>query len=152
MERYACLCRMATDEDIPEIHQMSTAWEQESNCRGYTRNSEEYLHRQTIYLAEINDIIVGYVFGQTKTAGGMSAAISDGSVYYEIEDLYVAPEYRSRGIGKTLVKYLENQLKLQSVNKLFLNTATNDYKKILHFYVEEIGMTFWSATLFKELN
>jgi len=34
---------------------------------------------------------------------------------------------------------------------LFLSTATKDYKRILHFYIDEMGMDFWTARLFKKL-
>ena len=34
---------------------------------------------------------------------------------------------------------------------LMLSTATKNYKSILHFYIEELGMDFWSARLFKRL-
>ena len=33
-----------------------------------------------------------------------------------------------------------------------LGTATKNWKAILHFYLDEIGMDFWSARLFKKLS
>ncbi len=38
------------------------------------------------------------------------------------------------------------------VSYLMLGTATKNWKAILHFYLEELGMEFWSARLFKKLS
>ena len=35
---------------------------------------------------------------------------------------------------------------------ILLSTATKDFRRILHFYLEELGMDFWSARLFKEIG
>ena len=34
---------------------------------------------------------------------------------------------------------------------IFLSAATKAYKRTLHFYIDELGMEFWSARLFKKL-
>jgi hypothetical protein len=33
-----------------------------------------------------------------------------------------------------------------------LSTATKNARAILHFYLDELGMEFWSARLFKSLE
>ena len=39
----------------------------------------------------------------------------------------------------------------EGMGYLMLSTATKDCKRILHFYLDELGMDFWSARLFKKL-
>jgi len=34
---------------------------------------------------------------------------------------------------------------------IMLSTATKNYKSILHFYIDELGMDFWNARLFKKI-
>ena len=35
---------------------------------------------------------------------------------------------------------------------VLLSTATRNWRAILHFYIDELGMEFWSARLFKPLD
>ena len=44
--------------------------------------------------------------------------------YFEIEELYVHPSYRSRGIGKQLMENLEKELKKKGQKMMVLSTAT----------------------------
>ena len=71
--------------------------------------------------------------------------------YFEIEELYVHPSYRSRGIGKQLMESLEKELKKKGLEMMMLSTATKNWKAIMHFYIDEVGMNFWSARLYKYL-
>ena len=74
--------------------------------------------------------------------------MKDGTPFFEIEEIYVRPEYRSRGIGKRLFDYAEDMIS-DEADYLMLSTATKNWKAIFHFYIEELGMSFWSARLFK---
>ena len=35
---------------------------------------------------------------------------------------------------------------------LFLSTASKNWRAILHFYIDELGMEFWNARLYKRLT
>jgi hypothetical protein len=35
---------------------------------------------------------------------------------------------------------------------ILLSTATKNWKAIFHFYLDELGMDFWSARLYKKLR
>ena len=59
--------------------------------------------------------------------------------------------YRSRGIGKQLMENLEKELKKKGQKMMVLSTATKNWKAIMHFYIDEIDMNFWSARLYKHL-
>jgi ribosomal protein S18 acetylase RimI-like enzyme len=144
--------RPATPEDFPVLAGMSGDWENENNCRGYLRNDEESLSGFRIFVAEADTKVIGYIFGSAETSKDMGAVMPDNSTYFEIEELYIKPEYRSKGVGRTLMKYLEDTLLTENIDKIVLSTASKDYKRILHFYIEEMGMSFWSARLFKELR
>lgn len=147
-----CICRAATPEDFPALAQMSGEWEIENNCRGYIRNDEEYLSGFRIFVAETGGKVIGYIMGTAETSKDMAAVMPDNTTYFEIEELYIKPAYRSSGVGHTLMKYLEDKLLSENIEKIVLSTATKDYKRILHFYIDEMGMSFWSARLFKDLR
>ncbi len=60
------------------------------------------------------------------------------------------PTHRSQGIGRKLYQYAAEQYAGQA-EFITLSTATKDYPSIFHFYLDELGMTFWSARLFQKL-
>jgi ribosomal protein S18 acetylase RimI-like enzyme len=152
MDKSEYICRAATPEDLPALARMSGDWENENNCCGYCRNDVEYLLGFRIFVAETGGKVIGYLFGTTETSKDMGAVMPDNSTYFEIEELYIKPAYRSQGVGSTLMKYLEDTLLTENIDKIVLSTAAKDYKRILHFYIDEMGMSFWSARLFKELR
>ena len=53
--------------------------------------------------------------------------------YFEIEELYVHPSYRSRGIGKQLMENLEKELKKKGQKMMVLSTATKTGKQSCTF-------------------
>ena len=71
--------------------------------------------------------------------------------YFEIQEIYVHPLYRSRGIGKKLIERLEEELREKGIELMLLSTATKNWRAIMHFYIDEVGMNFWSARLYKRL-
>lgn len=71
--------------------------------------------------------------------------------YFEIEELYVVPSCRNEGIGRALFLFAEQAVREAGIEFIMLSTATKNYKRILHFYIDELGMDFWSARLFKKL-
>lgn len=89
------------------------------------------------FLAKINNDVVGYValakkdFGYRKT------------IYLEIENIGVHPEFRSKGIGKLLINQSRNYAKRNKIKKLYVN-AYWDNKKAVKFYknngFSEIGI------------
>jgi len=91
------------------------------------------------------------LFGHEEKAKQTSSIMAANTRCFEVEELYVIPEYRSKGVGKALFSYAQAQAIQDGIHFLMVATATKDYKRILHFYIEELGMEFWSARLFKKL-
>ena len=58
---------------------------------------------------------------------------------------------RNEGIGRALFLFAEQAVGEAGIEFIMLSTATKNYKRILHFYIDELGMDFWSARLFKKL-
>jgi ribosomal protein S18 acetylase RimI-like enzyme len=152
MKKTDCIYRPATTADIPIVAELSGDWEKENCVRGYCKDDERQLSKFRIYVAEEAGKIIGYLLGTVDFSKNMGAVIPDGSAYFAIEELYIVPAYRSQGVGGMLMKYLENILLSEKIEKIVLSTATKDYKRILHFYIDEMGMSFWNAQLFKDLS
>ena len=138
-------------ELLEKLISLSVDWEGEDSTYGYRRNERGDVEGNRIFLAEQEGEIFGYLFGQEAKSERATSIMADGTVYFEIEELYVTPEWRNQGVGRALFTFVERELKAAGIEYMMLSTATKNYKKILHFYIEELGMDFWSARLFKKL-
>lgn len=141
----------ATSEILEKLLQLSAQWAAEQNCYGYYPNTEADIRGKRIFLAEDEDGIEAYLLGEVETAKNMKSIMPEGTLYFEAEELYVVPEKRSQGIGEALFRFVEETVK-KDVQFIMLSTASKNSKAILHFYLDELGMQFWSARLFKKVR
>ena len=139
------------DELLEKLISKSTEWEAENSTYGYRKNDRSDIEGNRIFLEERDGEILGYLFGHEEKPERASSIMADGTPYFEIEELYVVPSYRGKGIGKALFHNAEQAVKTTGIEFIMLSTATKNYKSILHFYIDELGMDFWSARLFKKL-
>lgn len=139
------------DEVLKRLAELSKQWEGENSCFGYCANEREDIEGRELFLVYNDNEIIGYLFGICTELEETVTPLQKGTTCFEIEEIYVKKEHRSKGVGKALFEYAENYYK-GSVDCITLSTATKNYKSILHFYIEVVGMTFWSAKLFKELQ
>ncbi|MBR5095367.1 MAG: GNAT family N-acetyltransferase [Oscillospiraceae bacterium] len=139
------------EELFRELIRLSEDWEAEGSCYGYRRNGRADLEGRRVFVAELDGAILGYLFGVSERAEKMRSIMPDGTPFFEIEELYVAPAYRSRGLGGRLFRGAEEALRDGGAAYLLLSTASRNWRAVLHFYIDEMEMSFWSARLFKKL-
>ena len=137
---------------MEQLIAMSADWEAEDSTYGYYKNCPEDILGNRVFLAEENGRILGYLFFHSHTPPRDSSVMQKGTSCFEIEELYVIPEFRSRGIGKALFLHAEHLAKEEGAEFITLTTATKKHQRILHFYIDELGMDFWSARLFKNIR
>ena len=140
-----------SDELLVKLIAMSADWESENSTHGYRKNDRSDIEGNRIFLAERDGEILGYLLGHEEKSERASSIMADGTPYFEIEELYVVPSHRSEGIGRALFSHAEQVVKAANIEFIMLSTATKNYKSILHFYIDELGMDFWSARLFKRI-
>ncbi len=138
-----------TKEIKAELIAMSALWESENSCYGYRANTAEDFEKQDIFVADIDGLTAGYLLCHTCTQEKESCTVPKGSMCLEIEELYILPEHRSCGIGKALYNAAVESY-ADAVDYVTLTTATKNYKSVLHFYIDELDMTFWNARLFQK--
>lgn len=132
-----------------ELIELSKKWVEEDCSWGIIPNSEEDLE-EPLFVAIDNDRIVGYIFGHYYIVENKTAYIEPGNKCFMIDEIYVLPTYRNKGVGKELFKLMEEYVK-DNCAYLKLIAPTKNYKSILHFYVDELDMDFYSATLLKKI-
>lgn len=138
------------DQLAESLIAMSADWEAEDSCYGYRKNTVSDLEGNRIFLAEEDGEIIGYLLGKLEKARQASSVMPEGTPCFEVEELYVKPPRRSGGIGSALFRYAEEAVRGEA-DYILLGTAAKNFRAILHFYVDELGMDFWSARLFKKL-
>ena len=140
-----------TPEVLDLLIDMSKEWEQEQSCLGYRANTKEDIEGNRIFLAKNQGREIGYLFGHVDKTKEKSSVIDKDVLYFEIEELYVRPEFRDWKVGRKLFRFAEKAVSNEA-EYLMLSTATKNWKAILHFYIDELGMDFWNARLYKQLK
>ena len=139
-------------EDLLEILiRLSADWEAENSCYGYRKNEKADIEGNRIFVAKEGEDVIGYLFGYLGRSERSTSIMPDGTPVFEVEELYVKPDHRSKGIGKMLFSYAEDAVR-KDADCIMLSTAAKNWKAIFHFYLDELGMEFWSARLFKKIN
>lgn len=139
------------EKTLAVLIRLSEDWTAENSCYGYRPNEKSDIEGNQIFLAEEDGRTVGYLFGKVCPSKQMQSIMPEGTPYFEVEELYVVPERRSRGIGMKLFRHAEEALKAEA-EYMVLSTATKNWKAIFHFYLDELDMSFWSARLFKKIG
>ena len=139
-----------TPEVLDLLIRLSVCWEEENSCYGYRRNEEEDIRGNQVFLAEIEGTVAGYLFGHRETTDKDTSIMPAGTETFEVEELYVCPEWRNQGLGRQLFSFVEQEVR-GTAEYIMVSTATKNWRAILHFYIEELGMDFWSARLFKKV-
>ena len=141
--------RKLDSNTVKELIELSKKWQDEECSWGIIANTEEDL-KEPVFVAIDNDNIVGYIFGHYYVVENKTSYIEIGKKCFMIDEIYVLPTYRNKGVGKELFKLMETHIK-ENCDYLTLSTSTKNYKSILHFYVDELDMNFHSAFLIKEM-
>lgn len=136
---------------LDSLLQMSADWAAENSCRGYFPNGESDIQGNRIFLALDGDTPVGYLLGHITRAERTSTVMAEGTPFFEVEELYIVPAQRCKGLGGALFRFAEDQIR-QEAQYILLSTATKNWKAIFHFYIEELDMEFWNARLFKRIR
>lgn len=139
------------EEVLEQLIRFSEDWAAEGSCYGYRPNDKTDIEGNRIFFAEDGSTVTGYLFGRICRSEQMKSIMPEGTPYFEVEELYVVPEMRSRGIGARLFGFAEETVKSEA-EYMVLSTATKNWKAIFHFYLDELDMKFWSARLFKKIE
>ena len=140
-----------TPELLAALIALSADWEAEQSCHGYRKNTAADIEGNRVFLLEEEGKILGYLFGHVERTEKDSSIMKAGTPCFEVEELYVRPEARSQGRGAALFRFAEAAVRDQA-DYMMVSTATKNWRAILHFYLEELDMDFWSARLFKKLE
>ena len=140
-----------TDELLRILIDLSVDWENENSCYGYRKNERADIEGNRVFIVKTKTEVIGYLFGHRELSQKATSVMPDGTQVFELEELYVKPEYRRKNVGKMMFYHAEEAV-CDDADYIMLSTATKNWRAILNFYLDELDMEFWSARLFKRLN
>lgn len=146
------LIRDGIEADLPTLCALSHAFLEEHCCNGMVVDTlEDWQAYQHISVAVVKEQIVGYAHGCVGTSPMRKSGVCEkGDPFYDLEELYVLPDYRSAGVGRMLFDAQEQIARALGCSSMQLAAVSHDHRRLLSFY-ESAGMSFWSAWMIKAL-
>ena len=135
-------------EYLPQLLALSRDWAEEKTCPAYYANEEADFLDKDIYIALEGGKIVAYAYGEIKELTEATSYNQIGENAFNLEELYVVPAWRNRGVGKELYRFLEEQIREQ-VDVIGVTAVSYQYEKLLRLYIDELGFDFKYAQLAK---
>jgi ribosomal protein S18 acetylase RimI-like enzyme len=149
-EHYTIRC--ADADDVSRLVELSKAWADEGVTRGQAPDRREWFHSSLgpySLVAETGSSVVGYVQGEERMSDEQhSAVLTPGTPYLEVTNLYVAPRFRSQGVGGALLDRLLGVAADRGVERSLVYSATKDLDRILSFYRSH-GFQGWFVQLYR---
>lgn len=143
--------RQAIEGDVSPIAQLQRDWEREGATHGFVPGTEEQIRALVgpfLLVAERTGRVAGFVSAVRRE--GEATAVMPAGPYLEIEDLYVVPQLRGRGIGKALIDRVLAEAKAQGIQHASVYSAVKDLRRAIAFY-EEAGFESWYVRMFRKL-
>jgi len=144
--------RKASEADLAAVVKLSQDWEAENSTHGYTASPAEEYADWDLWVLQINGEIAGYASGYEHLQQQQTTVVPSGTRTFELEELYIKPEFRSQGLGTRLLQHVEQGLTSRGITMLLLSTANKDHRAALNFYIDQNAMSFWNARLYKRLK
>lgn len=138
---------------VKAIANLQKQWESEAITYGFVADSEDEIltyDKEYFYIALDGETIIGYVTGEAKANDKdnyMNVFLLN-TKYLQVNDLYIAHDYRNKNIGAELLTIVEEKAKKNDIKHIFLSSATIDAETVRRFY-EKNGFKIWTTTFFK---
>ena len=142
--------RRCTEDDLVEVAALFERWQHEDAVWGLRAEPVERLRTRMgefFLVARSEGRVVGFAVG--KVDREPFCVFPAGESYLEIEDVYVAPEHRRRGVGAALVESLLKAAEAGGIPRFHLYSASRDWQRSMRFY-ERFGFRVWSFQMFKK--
>ena len=135
------------------VANLQKQWETEAITYGFVADTEDEIltyDKEYFYVAIDGETIVGYVIGEAKIndQDDYMNVFPLNTEYLRVNDLYIASTYRSKSIGAELLTIVEEKAKRNSIEHIFLSSATVDAEAVRRFY-EKNGFKIWTTMFFK---
>lgn len=142
--------RLCREEDLPEAAALFEAWQAEGSVWGLCAESAERLRERMgefFFIARVDGKAAGFAIG--KVDRECFCIFPAGESYLEIEDVYVAEGFRSRGVGTALMQALIASAESKGIPRFHLYSASRKWERSVKFY-ERFGFKVWAFQMFRK--
>jgi ribosomal protein S18 acetylase RimI-like enzyme len=144
------IIRECTNEDLEYVVSLQQQWAMEEITHGFVPADKSYLETKLgkyFFVAEINDEIIGFVYGTIHKAENI-AIFDNGQLYIEIDDIYISSNSRCIGLGSYLLNKILGVAKENGIERSLIYSSTKDMDSIIKFYKMHDYRT-WYIQMFK---
>ena len=138
------MIRPAVAADASAILQLNAAFEDVratvTHIAGHIENHAQF---ETPFVATMDERIVGLACLR------LLPCLCDPLPYAELTELVVDPDYRRKGVGRSLVKYIERKARAQGAVRLTLMTAWQNTGA--HAFYQALGYTLYTICMQRSL-
>ena len=99
------------------------------------------------YIALDDQKVIGYITAEIVNDNEYNV-FPKGSQYLRVNDLYIAQNYRNKGIGEKLLSLAEEKAYSNGLVHFFISSATKDAEAVRRFYVRS-GYGIWTTMFYK---
>ena len=140
------LIRSVKESDYKNLMQLYNGFVGEDRYSKYNNDSFSKVIKSKnnfIYVAEENKQLIGFVSFSVRLVVRYAKPIA------ELDELFVLPEYRGKGIGKSLMNKILDKAKELNCYRLFIETHYNH--KAAHKLYEKLSFTNYGYHFIKNL-
>ncbi len=142
--------RPAEARDLRAVQRFAEDWAASGETLGYEAPSEVLLRGflgGCFFVAEAEGSVVAYLYGQTRRDALHTAVVPAAAEYLEIEDVFVAAEWRAQGVGHALVARAQEWAARSGIRHILVYSSSRRVDRILRFY-RDCGFESWAVQLF----
>ncbi len=142
--------REAAVSDLPDVENLSRQWVRENNAWGLVPTPTAFLHERIgpcFHVAQAPEGVIGYAFGRIYL-NDERAVFPASALVFELEEMYVVPNLRRRGIGGALLDRVLAAARLQGVRHFLVCSAARPIDPVVQFYRSR-GFEPWSVQMFR---
>lgn len=142
----------AQSGEIFDVAKLSAKFEREECCNGIVADNQDYFSDKKVAVAKIDNTIVGYCYGKFEIKEKDTSKFKKGQKSFYLEELYIDKSFRNQEIGRTLYRFIESYAIENGCDWIETTAVSKNYKSLLSFYIDVLGMEFWSAEMIKTLK
>lgn len=148
MDHIPAILRLARGEDVPSLVALEDRWLAEDSTIGMVAVTAAEVRDWLgpyCWVAEHDGEIVGFAYGRAEISEGL-AVIPAREPYLRVEELYVLPEHRERGVGGRLLDQLLAEARARGIVRGRVYSSSRDWRRIIAFY-QRHGFAMWYVEL-----
>jgi GNAT superfamily N-acetyltransferase len=146
-ERY--IIRPCRSEDIAAVVELAAGWAAEGSTYGQApipaATARGWLGGN-FWVAEHDAAVVGFAYASMQTEA--LSVIPAGEPYLKLEELYVLPGHRGRGVGGRLVERVLAEAAAHGVHHGWVYSSAKEWPRIVDFY-QRFGFRMWFVGLYR---